>query len=427
MLTCEFHIYKLNCATPLRYNAFIGHWVTACARIQRHAHEQPNELVPLQWKARLEIIRLALTSPGVQDGLAERGSENMETRSPKSILANVKKEKLQTIDLKPFVQMMVQQGLPITKALQPYLADTSDVPETSPRADPMDPTETTDITDIVDIADIADTADAVTSDPKTQPRTWAGLFQNGVHIAELSFSDADEGVQDAALLELLQRTTGAIRRPTSSISSEISTSSLEPHAREDAADTILVEEDTVITSKGKFPAPSFFPITPRSSILSVQQALKVEPDEASHALMRLPLDLPSLELFTKLLEGRALDVPGVDTATVVREYVQHCLRIIERLGATFSPASDTGDASFDDFEAIPTGREEQKRAVTLLTMFMKNLLRKGLLPVQELAFDLEEICIRYIWIAGVREFRKFLEGGDVLDSSQLAQAHGVGG
>jgi hypothetical protein len=76
---------------------------------------------------------------------------------------------------------------------------------------------------------------------------------------------------------------------------------------------------------------------------------------------------------------------------------------------------------------MPSGREEQIRAVKLLIMFMKNLLRKDMLPIQELAFDLEEIFVRYIWIAEVREFRKFLEGGDVVDTTYSAAGHGVGG
>jgi len=61
-----------------------------------------------------------------------------------------------------------------------------------------------------------------------------------------------------------------------------------------------------------------------------------------------------------------------------------------------------------------------------LVMFMKNLLRKRLLPVQEMAFDLEEICVRFIWIVEVRDFRKFLEGEEYNGDGNFG-AQGVSG
>jgi hypothetical protein len=297
-----------------------------------------------------------------------------------------KNELLQPIDLTPFVQLVAVQGLPITKDLQPYIAH---APIVEARLD---------------------------SDPLKV------LEQEDMHTANLA--ENHEQVQEESLNELLTSTSQSSHRSNVSVSSQVSNGLLN-------TTTMPLGNDITASVKGKAPASSLFPITSRSSTEDVQKAIAQDFDETSHALMRLPLDLPSLELLTNLLERQILVKTGADAPTITREYIQHCLRIIERLGATFSPTSDTGDGlnGLDAMAGIPSGREEQVRAVKLLIMFMKNLLKKGLLPVQELQFDLDEICIRYIWVADVREFRKFLEGGDMVDTTHQAAvaAHGVGG
>merc|ERR1711881_659610 len=103
----------------------------------------------------------------------------------------------------------------------------------------------------------------------------------------------------------------------------------------------------------------------------------------------------------------------MDTATVTREYIQHSLRTIDSIGGVFSPASVVDSPEHEDSPI--GGREEHIRAIQLLVMFMKNLLRKGKLPLGECAMDIEEVCVRYLWIAEVREFKRFLEGSELDD------------
>ncbi|KIW00192.1 uncharacterized protein PV09_08232 [Verruconis gallopava] len=369
LLTCEFHIYKLNCGTPLRFNPFLYHWVLTSARIQ---HTLPEELVPWHWKARLEIIRLALTSPGVEDGLAERGSKNMEKRSPQSIAEKVQKERLQTIDLKPFARLLEMQGLPITEELASYLA----------------------MEDYV-----------LMSDQRT-----------------------NRPAHDDVLHDLAQYTNGPPVAPheTAFASSENSNGSVLSPTH--GPDTFLNDSPSlanVPNDKGKSPAPQVFPLTSHSTLSDIQKAFNYDPQEAMHTLTRLPIDLASLDLLTRLLESATLNAETASTLT--REYVQHSLRIIERLGTTFSPDSDSGAAFDPMIEGLPTGKDEQARAVKLLVLFMKNLLRKGLLPVQELLFDLREISTRYIWIPEVREFTNFLEGGDGVVASGGTTVDGTSG
>ena len=128
----------------------------------------------------------------------------------------------------------------------------------------------------------------------------------------------------------------------------------------------------------------------------MKRAREIDPEEVSHALMRLLLDMSSLELLTRLLENEKFKATGVDADLIIREYVQHGLRIIS---TATSPHSMTGAAAPNGLNTIndtPSGRDEQIQAVKLLIMFMKNLLRKGLLLVQELLFDIEGLCVQYI-------------------------------
>ena len=57
------------------------------------------------------------------------------------------------------------------------------------------------------------------------------------------------------------------------------------------------------------------------------------------------------------------------------------------------------------------GKEAQSRAVKLLLLFIKNLIVKDLLGTQWFYLEIEEICVRYVWIKEVRDFRTFLEEG----------------
>jgi hypothetical protein len=47
----------------------------------------------------------------------------------------------------------------------------------------------------------------------------------------------------------------------------------------------------------------------------------------------------------------------------------------------------------------------------VLLLFIKNLIRKGLVGTEVLYFEIQEICVRYIWIKEVRDFKTWVEQG----------------
>jgi hypothetical protein len=65
-----------------------------------------------------------------------------------------------------------------------------------------------------------------------------------------------------------------------------------------------------------------------------------------------------------------------------------------------------GDDTYADGGAGVVGREEIARLVTLLLLFMRSLYRKGIVARASLDWELQELCVRYIWVEEVREFRK---------------------
>jgi len=52
------------------------------------------------------------------------------------------------------------------------------------------------------------------------------------------------------------------------------------------------------------------------------------------------------------------------------------------------------------------GRDEIARLVTLLLLFVRSLYRKGIVARVSLDWELQELCVRYIWVEEVREFKK---------------------
>ena len=182
-------------------------------------------------------------------------------------------------------------------------------------------------------------------------------------------------------------------------------------------------------------------------------------------VINLPLDLPSLEYINSLLSSSSFTEMGVDPVAIVCEYIQRCLRMVENMcdpfdgiestnsiryndnatgNANFSIANKDGHSSnsilyrdgvlvnssrrtsspvsrsplYNDILEIYHGvklniangynRDEQIRAIKLLVLFMSSLVRKGLVDPQCIYYEAQEICIRYIWISEVREFRTFL-------------------
>jgi len=49
--------------------------------------------------------------------------------------------------------------------------------------------------------------------------------------------------------------------------------------------------------------------------------------------------------------------------------------------------------------------------VKLLVLFVRNLIRKGMVGPEQMFYEIQEICVRYVWVREVREFRAFIEEG----------------
>ncbi|KAI2480890.1 hypothetical protein Ptr902_07916 [Pyrenophora tritici-repentis] len=143
--------------------------------------------------------------------------------------------------------------------------------------------------------------------------------------------------------------------------------------------------------------------------------LKEDPNAAVQELSHLPLDLSTLDFLTKLLTDCTFEELGIDGPPVILQYIQHALRLIEKMGAP-PPTSEqnlpVGGAS-NGAAIVEYGKEPQSRAVKLLLLFMKNSITKGLLEPTPLIFELQEICVRYVWIREVRDFRTWVGKIDV--------------
>lgn len=140
--------------------------------------------------------------------------------------------------------------------------------------------------------------------------------------------------------------------------------------------------------------------------LGVLSRLETEPEHAIPELTHLPIELSSLDFLTTLLQEETLQSLNIEPAPVIADYIQHALRLMEQMGR---PPGETGPAEAEVL--LESGREAQTRAVKLLLLFMRNLIRKALLPLESIYFEIQEICVRYVWIREVREFRAFVEEG----------------
>ncbi|KAF1849393.1 uncharacterized protein K460DRAFT_354245 [Cucurbitaria berberidis CBS 394.84] len=143
------------------------------------------------------------------------------------------------------------------------------------------------------------------------------------------------------------------------------------------------------------------------------QKLKEQPDTAVQELTHLPLELSYLDFLTTLLTDRTLQSLSIDPAPVITTYIQHSLRLAEQMAGPPTDATVDGhtDGPLDRSSIWEYGKEAQSRAVRLLLLFIKSLIRKELLGTEVLYFEIQEICVRYVWIKEVRDFRSWVEEG----------------
>jgi hypothetical protein len=154
-----------------------------------------------------------------------------------------------------------------------------------------------------------------------------------------------------------------------------------------------------------------YPDWKKQTILSHLHS-KAEKDVGISELTHLPIDLTYLDFLTTLIENQMLKNLSIDVAAIVRDYLNHALRLIEQMGEPL-PERWRPDVTNEDFnrllaadsQGIEHGREAQVRAVKLLLLFMRNLIRKEFVPVKELFWEVREISVRFLWIREVREFR----------------------
>ena len=148
---------------------------------------------------------------------------------------------------------------------------------------------------------------------------------------------------------------------------------------------------------------------------AILQKLEKQPNEAILEITRLPIAIPYLEFITTLLTDRTLENHSIDPAPIITQYIQHALRIVERAE---KPPSPTVEAEADtdgpraDGAALEYGKEAQTRYIRLLLLFIKSLIRKGLVELDVLYYEIAEITVRYVWIKEVRDFRSWAEEGD---------------
>ncbi|KAH7068168.1 hypothetical protein BKA63DRAFT_107394 [Paraphoma chrysanthemicola] len=143
---------------------------------------------------------------------------------------------------------------------------------------------------------------------------------------------------------------------------------------------------------------------------SILKHVQSQPDTAIFELTHLPINITYLDFLTTLLADHTLEKHSIDPAQVITQYIQHALRTVERMDKPPSPPVGGPDEAAEG-EQLEYGKEAQSRHILLLLLFIKSLIRKGLVELDVLYFEIAEITVRYVWIKEVREFRSWAEEG----------------
>ncbi|KAF2652787.1 hypothetical protein K491DRAFT_32257 [Lophiostoma macrostomum CBS 122681] len=150
--------------------------------------------------------------------------------------------------------------------------------------------------------------------------------------------------------------------------------------------------------------------------------LENDRDSAVSELTHLPIELSHLDFLTTLLQDQILQQFSIEPDPVIRDYLQHALRLAEEMGQPPGSVENvssegTNGVLMEATDGTDYGRTAQVRAVKLLLLFIRNLIRKALLPPEAIYFEIQEICVRYVWIKEVREFRVFIEEGGAVEQT----------
>jgi hypothetical protein len=147
--------------------------------------------------------------------------------------------------------------------------------------------------------------------------------------------------------------------------------------------------------------------------------LRDAPDVAADELSRLPLEISSLDFLTRLLVDDTFKELGIDGPNIILRFIQHALRLVEKMEAP-PPTSElttngTSHGRENGTPIVEYGKEAQTRAISILLLFIKSSMSKGKLDAGLLIFEIQEICIRYLWMKEVRDFRAWIEQGPLDD------------
>jgi hypothetical protein len=148
---------------------------------------------------------------------------------------------------------------------------------------------------------------------------------------------------------------------------------------------------------------------------NILKHIREQPEIAIFELTHLPINITYLDFLTTLLADHVLEKHSIDSAHIITQYIQHALRTVERMDKPPSPhqvaADDWSENQSEAREELEYGKEAQSRHILLLLLFIKSLIRKGLVELDVLYFEIAEITVRYVWIKEVREFRTWAEEG----------------
>jgi hypothetical protein len=452
IMNCEYQIYRLNAATPLQNNPFLTYWLEAVDTIQEmlagdlqlegKEDGQAEEFKQLVAKARLNVIHHALTGPDTVEGVKLWARRHAIYESPQQLIEQIvdmgtaRFLDSKSIDLKYYEQFgnftlstssvdrrqNQSQGLSGTEKPLPEISRSrrgsfeAGTVETR-RLGSLGHTQANNLTP------------TLTEDSRLGGSLFSGSPRVGSPLISSPLNDASRSGRsgtDSPLNRILRN--GSPRSDDAHFSAaelrdRFASLGETSHRVNVVEHELPTNTEDIVNGSEQVEEHSVVAITSKMPVLSILNHLR-EPGFAQivHDLTRLRIDLNSLELLTNILTSPLLAETPVEPGPLVCGYIQHSLRTVERMAWSRSPRSDAAGDNGDDIfsDAVVTGgRDDQARAVKLLVLFLKNLLKRGIVQHQELYFDVEEICVRYIWIPEVREFRKFLEGTDLITKSGL--------
>lgn len=162
----------------------------------------------------------------------------------------------------------------------------------------------------------------------------------------------------------------------------------------------------------------------RFSIADLDRFVSHDPADAVWTLTHLSVDLASAELMGQITEPNTRAVferAGVDVGQLVRDFIQHGLRLVEGVGrgnadlpspssqpqhSVMPPAPDdwppdnsTADSHSDDLATAAY-------TISVLSLLIRSLVSRRLLSANDLLWESRELLYRYPWVPEVRSLRE---------------------